>query len=405
MNFIITILLCLFQLSFQPLIASKTTYIFKKNALLEVEMPTIAYFISDHGLGHASRSVAIIRELLECDLEISINVHTSNPLNFVKKSLAIHNESKRVDFHKQMNDMGFIYDQNTRKIDYQQTVSEIHTWINDWDCNYLFNEYRYLKAREIDLIVSDIAPQPFLLAKKLKIPSIAISNFTWYDTYQNLDINLDDLETLWRAYREASLGLMLPFNLENMVFQSIFETSLVSRNPMRSKAHMYDLLAIEPSKEVIYAGTGISIDNPFLQEWIEEPNTVFILGSQSKIRGENVRSVPSNDTEGQDYIACSDIALIKLGYSSISEAIRSHVPIIGIDFVQTAETKEMVRKIQELGIGICISTEEYYRGKWLEYIPDVLDMQQNFSHLPDRFHKRGELEITNILLDLLEEII
>jgi len=63
----------------------------------------------------------------------------------------------------------------------------------------------------------------------------------------------------------------------------------------------------------------------------------------------------------------------------------------------------MVKKIQELGIGMCISTEEYYRGKWLEYIPDVLDMQQNFSRLPDRFRKCGESEIVNIILDLLEE--
>jgi len=369
----------------------------------EMEMPTIAYFISDHGLGHASRSVAIIRELLECDLEVSINIHTSNPLNFVKNSLAFHDGSKRVDYHEQMNDMGFIYDQNTGKIDSQHTISEIHTWINDWNCNYLFNEYRFLKAREIDLIVSDIAPQPFLLAKKLKIPSIAISNFTWYDTYQNLALNQKDLETIWRAYREASLGLMLPFNLENMVFQTIFETSLVSRNPNRSKAQMYELLGFEPSTEVIYSGTGISIDNPFLQEWTEETNTTFILGSQSKIRGENVRSVPSTDTEGQDYIACSDIALIKLGYSSISEAIRSHVPIIGIDFVQTAETREMAKKVQELGIGRCITPEEYFRVKWLEYIPEVLDMKQNYSHLPNRFCKYGETQIANIILNLLEE--
>jgi uncharacterized protein (TIGR00661 family) len=368
-----------------------------------MEMPTITYFISDHGFGHASRSIAIIRSLLECDLEISINIHTSNPLNFVKNSLAFHDGSKRVDYHEQMNDMGFIYDQNTGKIDSQHTISEIHTWINDWNCNYLFNEYRFLKAREIDLIVSDIAPQPFLLAKKLKIPSIAISNFTWYDTYQNFAVDQDDLETIWRAYREASLGLMLPFNLENMVFPTIFETYLVSRNPKRSKTQMYDLLDIESSTEVIYAGTGISLDNPFLQEWTEKTNSLFILGSRSKIRGENVRSVPSTDTEGQDYIACSDIALIKLGYSSLSEAIRSHVPIIGVDFVQTAETREMVKKVHKLEIGKCITTEEYFRGKWLEDIPEVLEMQQNYSHLPDRFRKRGESQVANIILNLLEE--
>lgn len=37
-------------------------------------MSIIAYFISDHGLGHATRSVTIIRSLLECDLEVTVKV-------------------------------------------------------------------------------------------------------------------------------------------------------------------------------------------------------------------------------------------------------------------------------------------------------------------------------------------
>ena len=367
-------------------------------------MPTIAYFISDHGFGHASRSIAIIRSLLECDLEISVNIHTSKPLSLVKKSLITTQGPQRVDFHEQYNDLGFISDKVTGKIIYRSTAKEVNSWIRDWYSSYLFDEYRYLKPKDVDLIVSDIAPQPFLLAKKLQIPSIAISNFTWLDIYQNPAFNLEDLDSIWKAYREASLGLLLPFNLNNTVFCSTLETHLVSRTPTRSKEQMREILGLNSDEQVIYTGTGFSVKNPFLKEWIENSDTTFILGGQHDIMRHNAKNIPIADPEGQDYIACSDIALIKLGYGSVSEAIRSHVPILGIDFAQTAETIFMKKVVENLGIGICITTEEFFQGEWKKYISEVLDMKQNFSHLPGRFVKHGESQIASIILDLLEEI-
>lgn len=144
----------------------RNTIILVRLSFRELIMSTIAYFISDHGFGHATRSVAIIRSLLECDLVISINFNTSKPpLSSVKKSLITTEDSQRVDSHKQSNDLGFISDKDTGKIDYHSTAKEVNSWIPDWYSSYLFDEYRYLKTKGVDLIVSDIAPQPFLLAK------------------------------------------------------------------------------------------------------------------------------------------------------------------------------------------------------------------------------------------------
>lgn len=367
-------------------------------------MPSIAYFISDHGLGHATRSVAIIRSLLECDPGISINVHTSIPLSLVQRSFSSSDHKKRVDFQEQLNDIGFISDKITGKIDFQNTAQQVNTWIRGWQSTYLFDKYNYHKTRNIDLIISDIAPQPFLLAKKLEIPSIAISNFTWHDIYQNPAFNLDDLDSIWNAYREASLGLMLPFNLENEVFCSILETDLVSRNPTRSREQMLELLGVKTSSRIIYAGTGTSLKNPIVKEWTEDDEVTFLVGGLPEITGHNIRTIPFTDPEGQDYIACSDLALIKIGYSSVSEAFRSHVPIIGVDFAQTAETVFMKKVVENLGIGVCISPKEYFQGKWKDHISSVLEMKQNYSRLPERFVKHGESQIARIILDLIEEI-
>ena len=151
-------------------------------------------------------------------------------------------------------------------------------------------------------------------------------------------------------------------------------------------------------------GTGTSLKNPILQEWTHNDELVFILGGQPNIRRHNIRSIPLSDPEGQDYIACSNLALIKIGYGSISEAIRSRVPIIGVDFAQTAETAFMGKIINNLGIGVSLTADEFFKGKWKEFIPSVLEMKQNYSNLPTRFTKYGEAQIAGIILDLLEEI-
>ena len=165
-------------------------------------------------------------------------------------------------------------------------------------------------------------------------------------------------------------------------------------------------LNLDSSSLVVYTGTGSTMTNPFQKEWLNDPEIVYILGSQSTIENESdTRKIPTNDYEGQDFVACSDIALIKPGYSSVSEAIRSQIPILGVNFPQTTESNLISEIIQELGIGIIISSKDYFEGIWKENIADVMALKDNYKHLPDRFTKQGESQITNIILDLLEEII
>ena len=72
-------------------------------------MPTIAYFIDDHGYGHASRNIAIIRSLLECNLEISIIILTSKPLPFIKQSLHSSDNEDRIKFHEFYNIWSMVF--------------------------------------------------------------------------------------------------------------------------------------------------------------------------------------------------------------------------------------------------------------------------------------------------------
>ena len=55
--------------------------------------------------------------------------------------------------------------------------------------------WSFVKRAGVNVILSDIVPFPFKVAKELRIPSIGISNFTWYTAYKQL-IEKSNLESL-----------------------------------------------------------------------------------------------------------------------------------------------------------------------------------------------------------------
>ena len=368
-------------------------------------MAKIGYFISDHGLGHASRSLAVIRSLLNCDLDLIIEIFSSKPLPFLKKALISSEYENRVFFYDHKNDFGFIPEYKYGNINPQKTKEALQNWVNEWNTNLLYDLFQIVKQRNYTLIISDISPHIFLIAEKLNVPSIAISNFTWYNIYETLGCSSSLLKTLWNAYRAASFAMLLPFDLKNPMFQSTFQTNLVSRNSTRSASEMYDYLQIDHENLVIYVGTGLSMSNPFLTEWtLHSPESTFILGGVSSISHPQIRTISPDDPEGQDYIACSDVALIKYGYSSVAEAIRAQVPILGVDFAQTAESKHIKRIVEKLGIGTSISIDDFFSGKWNTKLSKIKDLKENYKSLPPRFTKLGEQQIATHILTFLDDL-
>lgn len=65
-------------------------------------MKTICFYISDYGYGHATRSIALIREIVDSCDDVNVIVKTSGPYKFTKKSL----HHPRVSAIRCRNDIG-----------------------------------------------------------------------------------------------------------------------------------------------------------------------------------------------------------------------------------------------------------------------------------------------------------
>lgn len=178
-------------------------------------MVTICFYVSDYRGGHAARSIALMRKILSRHPDSRIMVKSEGPFDLLVKSL----QNPRVSVIRYRNDISVPLDQSTDAVDIDKTRKLLLEWQESWS-NSVAGEVRFCKEHGIDLILSDIAPQPFLIAEDLGIPSVGISNFSWDTIYQPLVPDMTGLiNTIRYAYSRATLACVLPFPVPMNAFR------------------------------------------------------------------------------------------------------------------------------------------------------------------------------------------
>lgn len=170
-------------------------------------LTTICYYVSDCGYEHAARSLAIIRSMLsQADRQVRLIVCSARLLPFLVQSLAGHEGA--VEFHRTSSDLGSVIQEGAAQADRTRFRVEYSKYMRLFPY-FIDMEYRFLRQARIDLIVSDISPIPFAAAKLIRVPSVGISNYTWYTAYKSL-LEQSWLEPLYRAYEQMDYFIGLP---------------------------------------------------------------------------------------------------------------------------------------------------------------------------------------------------
>lgn len=353
----------------------------------------ICFYISDYGYGHAARQIAVIRKLISEFEDIKIFVKTAGPLNFVRQSLPQNN----VSVIETQNDVGVVFKQGSTVVDREKTKKLLDKWINSWS-EYIKREEEFCRSRGVDLIISDITPQPFLVADKLGVPSIAISNFTWHYIFYNLFGENPSVERLEGAYQKANLALVLPFNESMELFEDKREISLVSREITRNKSSMREQLGLD--KTLVFLGAGRSFDPSILGKVRIDSEELNFLAS-SNIEFDGALKIPSGETETQNYVAMCDLIVSKTGYSTVSEAIRGEVPMVLFKRDGYQEDDLIANQVESLGIGKEVSEESLINGEWVYEVERLDQYNERFSRLSERFKEDGTYEV----VDAVKEVV
>jgi UDP-N-acetylglucosamine transferase subunit ALG13 len=313
-------------------------------------LKTIAYYLSEYGFGHATRSIAVIRRLCEKNA-IRIIVCNAFAYDFLNRSLNDLIAGERVALRKISNDIGYVLqprsltpDCDQFKIKYRKFISELPLTVQ--------REEKFLTDHHVNLVIGDIPPAPFKAAWALSISSVGMSNFTWHTAYKDL-LPDAELQPLYECYSSMDYFFALAGSKEE-AWGKIGNRSFgfFSRSPQSEAVHKIRK-TVNPTgdKTIVFFGLGMKIDagNLAAYKLWSSRNCVFLVSSNTNIKGDNIYKIPADDTESQNYIAASDIVISKPGWGTVSEAVSCNKPLILVTRQKMQEDKNTIEYLKNNG--------------------------------------------------------
>tara|TARA_B110000495_G_C22963786_1_gene565096 strand:- start:52 stop:1107 length:1056 start_codon:yes stop_codon:yes gene_type:complete len=348
-------------------------------------MKRIVIYVSDHGFGHASRVIGLVRQLNQKNYEIIIK--NFNAFNFLQLHLPY------TKIIKLKTDVGPISNIFLNSPNYEKTFSLYNNWINDQK-KWLNKEIEFYKNKKVDLIISDISPISIQLANILGIPSVTIANFTWIDILENFPYHKfydKIIDWLYTSFEMTDLAIKLPLHMKLKGLKKTKNSSLLYRKTSMSKNTILKKLKIIDRPIVVYLGNNTKKINFILNN----KDTKIININQKYLEFDNIKIKSS--IEIQNIISASKLVIAKPGYSIFSECINSRCPILTIPRKNYPEDEILVKYGMKFGISNTVNLDKTHTIDLTKFISETLPVNineyeiQKIENLPSTSNLISEL--------------
>lgn len=327
----------------------------------------IACFISPHGFGHATRTTAVLEELLLLHPDLHPHVFTTAPKSLFSQTL------QDFTYHRVVVDIGLVQTSSLDE-DIGATIASLEellpfspTLIQDLAD----------RCQKCAFILCDIAPLGIAVARHAGIPSILLENFTWDWIYEPYQRDFPELtpyaqhlrdEFALADYHIQTEPLCNP-NKRDLLCEPIFRKKRGSAADIRTDMRCFDKNII-----LITLGGGPSTppDWPDMEKFTDY---FFIFSGQEKTQRihTNVLHLDRHSNiYHPDLIDAADLVVCKAGYSTIAECCQAGSRIIAVGRTVFPETKVLQTYIQKRLGGLSINAENFLNGHWLTLIPSIL---------------------------------
>ena len=349
---------------------------------------TIVFYVSGHGLGHASRSIELLNALAARRPDARLVVRTAAPLWLFHEAAP-----KTVELTAIETDVGVVQI-DSLNVDERETAIQAALFYRTFD-ERAGGEAAFLDAERATIVLGDIPPLACAAAARAGIPSVAIGNFTWdwiyrgYETFDTLAPGV--IDTIRDAYATATCALRLPLHggFEPMAAVTA-DIPFIARRSTRDPAGTRRLLGVADDRPFVLVSFGPGrldgLNVPYAAIAEAERLTVLAAG----------RELPA-PLIYQDLVAAADVVISKPGYGIVSECVANQTALLYTSRGRFVEYEVFVAEMPRVLRCRHIPQADLLAGGWGDAVRALLAQPA----APEQPHIDGaEVAATKILTNL-----
>jgi uncharacterized protein (TIGR00661 family) len=329
-------------------------------------LSSILYYISGHGYGHAVRSGLVIEALKQAAPKVDIHVKTTAPEWLFPPVTHSHGA---VDIGVVQND--------SLSMDLAATLRACQR-LRQRAPEIVAEELKYISRNKVELILGDIPPLCFVIAKRANIRSVAITNFTWDFIYRAYITQYPDflplVADMEQSYSQATLALTLPFSSALDVFPRREKIPWIARVSPLTRDEARQKFALPRSAVIVllsFGGLGLK---RLRWEELKQQSEYYFVASDEAMREEgNLRIFPDGQKNYADLIRAADVIVTKPGYGIVADAIAHRVPVLYTDRGEFAEHAKLVEALEECATAEFIPQADLFAGNLAPYLSRILN--------------------------------
>lgn len=332
-------------------------------------MPTVAFYISGHGFGHASRQIEIVNALAHRIPGVRLVLRTA-----VARWLLERTIEPPFALHSAPCDTGIVQIDSLR-LDAQSTVDAAATFYGTFD-RRVQDEAALLRDERVDVVIVDAPPLGCAGAAAAGIPSVVVANFTWDWIYREYDAFASApwiIPLIQQAYTTAGVAWRLPIHGGFESFHTIVDVPFVARQARHSRSETRAILGLPEDRRVAlvsFGGYGVSALDlrslDCLSHWdVVTTGVGFPSGIQTGMHALSDDEIYDRGLRYEDLVRASDVVMTKPGYGIVSECVANGAAIVYTSRGQFAEYPVMVAEMPSLLRCTEITSDDLLAGRWL----------------------------------------
>jgi len=250
------------------------------------------------------------------------------------------------------------------------------------------DEVERLRRDAVDLVVGDIPPAAFPIARAAGVPGVGISNFTWdwiYADYVRAHPGFGHLlERIREDYAAADRLLRLPFHGPCDAFRRVQDIPLIARPSRRPRDEIRAELGLASSRPVVLLSFGGFDIQGVDFDRVERLDDYLFLTTQPLPRlPRNVQLVRlSNGLRYPDLVRQADAVITKPGYGIVSECLVNRTRMLYTSRGEFAEYGALVAGLERYAVSVFLSNDDLLAGNWQQGLADLFRRPARWPDIP-----------------------